>query len=305
MPNISNTNPQPEESPSGGGWLEYLAWIGAAAGFSPALYWLGKAVVDSQQLRDAFIILVVAGIVMAMEHGLFPHKPRFNKNVLAALAVAYAAFFCAGLFGVFANVMLTLFGVSAFIVSIGFACFDRKRYVLAVGGAFYIFTILSFAIKIFDLPLRVWAGKLSAFVLSKFNDTVQLFLIRGQEPQIAMNVDGASYLVATECNGFGIISSCFVLSAVLAFFRSDASIIKKAALIALSGALGYFLNSMRIVSIVAVAPIAGKENYFFWHEAFGYAFFAAALLLVFQISRPRRGESSGTCEKTPKNYKNV
>ncbi len=306
MPNISNTNPQPEESPSGGGWwLEYLAWIGAAAGFSPALYWLGKAVVDSQQLRDAFIILVVAGIVMAMEHGIFPHKPRFNKNVLAALAVAYAAFFCAGLFGVFANVMLTLFGVSAFIVSIGFACFDRKRYVLAVGGAFYIFTILSFAIKIFDLPLRVWAGKLSAFVLSKFNDTVQLFLIRGQEPQIAMNVDGASYLVATECNGFGIISSCFVLSAVLAFFRSDASIIKKAALIALSGALGYFLNSMRIVSIVAVAPIAGKENYFFWHEAFGYAFFAAALLLVFQISRPRRGESSGTCEKTPKNYKNV
>lgn len=305
MPNISNTNPQPEESPSGGGWLEYLAWIGAAAGFSPALYWLGKAVVDSQQLRDAFIILVVAGIVMAMEHGIFPHKLRFNKNVLAALAVAYAAFFCAGLFGVFANVMLTLFGVSAFIVSIGFACFDRKRYVLAVGGAFYIFTILSFAIKIFDLPLRVWAGKLSAFVLSKFNDTVQLFLIRGQEPQIAMNVDGASYLVATECNGFGIISSCLVLSAVLAFFRSDASIIKKAALIALSGALGYFLNSMRIVSIVAVAPIAGKENYFFWHEAFGYAFFAAALLLVFQISRPRRGESSGTCEKTPKNYKNV
>lgn len=305
MPNISNTNPQPEESPSGGGWLEYLAWIGAAAGFSPALYWLGKAVVDSQQLRDAFIILVVAGIVMAMEHGIFPHKPRFNKNVLAALAVAYAAFFCAGLFGVFANVMLTLFGVSAFIVSIGFACFDRKRYVLAVGGAFYIFTILSFAIKIFDLPLRVWAGKLSAFVLSKFNDTVQLFLIRGQEPQIAMNVDGASYLVATECNGFGIISSCLVLSAVLAFFRSDASIIKKAALIALSGALGYFLNSMRIVSIVAVAPIAGKKNYFFWHEAFGYAFFAAALLLVFQISRPRRRESSGTCEKTPKNYKNV
>lgn len=79
MPDISNTNPQPEESPSGGGWLEYLAWIGAAAGFSPALYWLGKAVVDSQQLRDAFIILVVAGIVMAMEHGIFPTSPALTK----------------------------------------------------------------------------------------------------------------------------------------------------------------------------------------------------------------------------------
>lgn len=93
MTNSSNTNSHPEEAHSGGGWLEYLAWIGAAAGFSPALYWLGKAVVDSQQLRDAFIILVVAGIVMAMEHGISPHKPRFNKNVLAALAAAYAAFF--------------------------------------------------------------------------------------------------------------------------------------------------------------------------------------------------------------------
>lgn len=106
--------------------------------------------------------------------------------------------------------------------------------------------------------------------------------------------------MATECNGFGIISSCLVLSAVLAFFRSDASIIKKAALITLSGALGYFLNSMRIVSIVAVAPIAGKENYFFWHEAFGYAFFAAALLLVFRISKPAARRGAECAEKLQK-----
>lgn len=87
-----------------------------------------------------------------------------------------------------------------------------------MGGAFYIFTLLSFAIKIFDLPLRILAGKLSAFALSKFNDSVQLFMLKGQDPQIAMNVDGASYLVATECNGFGIISSCLVLSAVFGVF---------------------------------------------------------------------------------------
>lgn len=286
-------------------WLEYVAWACAAVGLSPAFYWLGRAVVDSQQLRDAFIILVVAGIVMAMEYRITPHRPRFGGSALAALGIAYAAFFSAGFFGVFANVLLTLFGASAFLVSIGLACFDHKRYVYAVGGAFYIFTLLSFAIKIFDLPLRILAGKLSAFALSKFNDSVQLFMLKGQEPQIAMNVDGASYLVATECNGFGIISSCLVLSAVLAFFRSDASIIKKAVLITLSGALGYFLNSMRIVSIVAVAPIAGKENYFFWHEAFGYAFFAAALLLVFRISKPRGAEGRGVRGKTSKSYKNV
>ena len=300
MPNISEN-----ESPRGGGWLEYLAWIGAAAGFSPAFYWLGRAVVASQQLRDAFIILVVAGVVMAMEYRIRPHRPRFDGNVFAALAAAYAAFFSAGFLGAFWNVMLTLFGVSAFIASVGLACFDRRRYVYAVGGAFYIFTLLSFAVKVFDFPLRVLAGRLSAFALSKFNDTVQLFLIRGQDPQIAMNVDGASYLVATECNGFGIISSCIVLSAVLSFFRSDASIFKKAALIVLSGGIGYFLNSMRIVSIVAVAPLAGKEGYFFWHEAFGYAFFAAALLLVFRVSKPRGAESGGVRGKTSKSYKNV
>ena len=109
-----------------------------------------------------------------------------------------------------------------------------------------------------------------------------------------MNVDGASYLVATECNGFGIISSCLVLSAVLSFFRKDASVVKRLSIIFISGILGYVLNSMRIVSIILVAPIAGKENYFFWHETFGYAFFTVALLLVFWISKQSR-------PKTPQN----
>lgn len=276
------------KTPRRGDWPEYIAFVCGAILISPAFYWLGKTIVDSQQLRDAFIILIVAGIIMAMEYRITPHAPRFPKSSLVALGVSYAAFISAGFFGMVANVFLSLFGASAFLVSIGLACFDRKRYVYAVGGAFYIFTILSFAIKIFDLPLRVLAGKLSALVLSKFNDSVQLFLVKGQEPQIAMNVDGASYLVATECNGFGIISSCIVLSAIVGFFRKDASIIKKIAIVGFSAVVGYVLNSLRIVSIVAVAPLVGKEKYFFWHEAFGYAFFAIGLLLVFQISRPKK-----------------
>ena len=110
-------------------------------------------------------------------------------------------------------------------------------------------------------------------------------MMKGSDPQIAMNVGGASYLVATECNGFGIISSCIVLSAILTFFGGNRSILKKGAIVIGSGLIGYILNSLRIVSIIAVAPLAGEKGYFYWHEAFGYFYFAVAMLVVIWLSR--------------------
>lgn len=280
---------KPDTNARRAAWLEYVAWICAAAAMSPVFYWLGAAVVDSQQLRDSFIILVVAGIVIAMSHEIRPHRPHFSADSLTALCAAYAAFFGAQILGdrlgIIPTLLLTFFGVSAFIVSAGLACFDRKRYVYAFGGAFFIFTLLSIAVRIFDLPLRMLAGKLSALVLSLFNDTVGLYMMKGSDPQIAMNVGGASYLVATECNGFGIISSCIVLSAILTFFGGSRSIFKKGAIVIGSGLIGYILNSLRIVSIIAVAPLAGEKGYFYWHEAFGYFYFAVAMLVVIRLSR--------------------
>ena len=104
---------KPDTNARRAAWLEYVAWICAAAAMSPVFYWLGAAVVDSQQLRDSFIILVVAGIVIAMSHEIRPHRPHFSADSLTALCAAYAAFFGAQILGdrlgIIPTLLLTFF----------------------------------------------------------------------------------------------------------------------------------------------------------------------------------------------------
>ena len=270
-------------------WIEILAVICAIVAMSPAFCALWNIVLNSQQLRDAIVALVVAGLIMAIEYDIRPHFPKFTKYALFSLGISYACLFSAKLFGLW-GAFVGLFGATTLLATIGFACFDKKRYVIATSAGFYAFTILAFAVKIFDLPLRVIAGKLSVGILHLFNNAATLYLIKGQEPQIAMNVSGACYLVATECNGFGIISSCTVLSVFLAFFRKNTSLIKKISLIVISVITAFLSNALRITAIVLVAPLVGKERYFFWHEVIGYATFAITLIIVWIICSHKKNK---------------
>ena len=266
------------------GLLDAVAWICALVAFSPAFFWLVEALAQSQQLRDAIVILVTALAVLAIEYKIRPHKPLFSAASAAWLFGAYACLFSSKFFGIW-GVFLALAGFSAAFVSIGLACFDKRRYVYAAGGAFYAFTILSFFIRAFDLPLRVLAGKLSAWILSMFNDSVALMAYGGDAVRIGLQVDGKSYLVATECNGFGIISGCVILSIICAIFRKNISVLKRAGIVALCAALAYIFNSFRIVAIICLAPVVGSGNYHLMHETAGYIFFALALLSVWHIGR--------------------
>lgn len=266
-----------------GGWLEAFAWICSVVAFSPALVWLYKNLMQSQQLRDAMIILVCAGMVMAIESDIRPHRPVFTKASFLWLAIAYVLLVLGGFLGMW-GVFLTLFGLSAVLVSAGLAFFDRPRYVYAVGGAFYSFTLLSLFMPLFDFPLRVFAGKLSQYILGFFNDTVLLLLMKGEAPQIALKVNDSTFLVATECNGFGIISSCVVLSIITVLFRKILWL-KRAGLVVASVILAYLANTLRIVSIVTLAPHVGEGNYNFMHESLGYFFFALGLIAVWKLCR--------------------
>ena len=75
--------------------LEIVAWICALVALSPAILWLSRGLVQSGQLREAMIIMVSALLVLAVEYGVKPHRPRFSKSALAWLCGAYAMFFCA------------------------------------------------------------------------------------------------------------------------------------------------------------------------------------------------------------------
>ena len=251
-------------------WLDSFAWLCAAAAFSPAAYWLYLALSKSGQLRDAVVVLATALAVLAIEYKIRPHKPAFSGDSACWLAGGYAAIFSAKYFGA-AGAIVSLAGFCAAIVALGLACFDRRRYVYAGGGAFFVFVLLSFFLRAFDLPLRILAGRLSARILSLFNDSVALVSY------------GRSYLVATECNGFGIIAGCVLLSVVCAIFAKNVSVWKRVGAVALAGLFAYLVNSLRIVAIVSLAPFV--SDYHFMHETVGYIFFASALLAVWAFSR--------------------
>jgi len=267
-------------------WFDAAAWACAAVVFAPAAVWLYGALAKSGQLREAIVILVASLAVLSIEYGIRPRKPAYSAASAEWLLAGYALIFSSRYFGIW-GVFPALAGFSAALTALGLACFERRRYVYAAGGSFFAFTVLSFFTPIFDMPLRVLAGGLSAKILSIFNDSVALVACAGESPQIALRVSGATYLVAAECNGFGIILGCVVLSIIGALFSEGRSVLRRVLSVAGSALVAYIMNSIRIVAIISLAPLVGMSRYHLLHETAGYVFFAIALICAWRISFPK------------------
>ncbi len=277
-------------------FFDYVAFIGACVCFSPMLYFIWLALENSSQLRDAIIILVSALVVLALEHKIRPHRPILRKQSFVFLAISYVCFFFGNyifrqnldfvaqfipIWSVYLAFMFAMFaGCSFFLASIGILFFDSKRYVYAISGGFFSFSILSIFFQFADLPLRVWAGRVAGYLLAFVGENVHLLMYKGEIAQIALRVNGQSYLVATECNGFGIISSCLVVSVAIAFFRRNIDVLKRMSLIFIGAFIGFMANILRIVSIISISLLVGNKHYYIYHEALGYLFFISAIILV-------------------------
>ncbi len=284
-------------------FFDYLAIICAFVCFSPMLYFMWVALGNSTQLRDVVVILVSTLLVLAIEYKIRPHRPKFSKTCVSFLIASYLFFFIGNFivkanFDVFAMYMpawgaylifmFAMFaGFSLFLASLGVLFFDSRRYVYAVSGGVFSFSILSIFFQFADLPLRIWAGRAAGYLLSIFGESVSLLMYKGEIPQIALKVNEKYYLVATECNGFGIISSCLVLSIVIAIFRSKIGFLSRCGIVLMGIMTGFIANSLRIVSIICVSLLIGNEHYYFYHEALGYLFFAGALVIVFLVAKAK------------------
>ncbi len=88
-------------------------------------------------------------------------------------------------------------------------------------------------------------------------------------PEILLFVNSEAYQVATECNGFGLITSCGLL-AFLVVLTGKESFVWKLILIFSAGLVGYLLNIVRIIVICAVAP-RFPDHYLLTHEIIGTA----------------------------------
>ena len=267
--------------------LDIVAWICAAVSLFPFAVWLFGEVSRSRQLSDALIISACVCVAVAMDAAIRLHKPKLGRRALAFLGLAYAAVLASPYCGI-ASMPLGLAGLSLFLMAAGFACTDKPRFVFAAGVAFYAFLMLSLFISAFDMPLRALAGNISVGILKLANPSAMLVSLPGYPPQIGMIVNSKTYLVAAECNGFGLISSCATLSVFFAAL-SKASIRDRLILVLLGILTAVAANALRIVAIVTIAPHFGKEYYMAVHEACGYFFFALALLAVWKTGRAKIG----------------
>ena len=276
--------------------FEYLAFVCAGIAVVPVLYFLWGGLTESSQLRDAVVILVAFSLVIAVDGGIRPHAPNFSRKTLWALASSLAALFFANFLlrpnfeliarfvpVEFAWLLYTLAafaGFALFIAAAGFAFFDNDRFVCAVSGGFAAFSVVSLALGFVDLPLRILAGRAAGWLISMFGTKVSLLFYKGEVPQIALYANGHPYLVATECNGFGIISSCLILAILAALFRRGLSMRGRVGVVAAGIAVGFAANTLRIVCIIGASLCFGDKFYYIYHEAIGYAFFGGAVYLV-------------------------
>jgi exosortase/archaeosortase family protein len=112
---------------------------------------------------------------------------------------------------------------------------------------------------------------------------VKIALEQGQPPQLLLSVKDRIFVVATECNGFGLLTSALIVATILAF-QNRLPLMEKLSLWAVSVPIAITFNFLRIVSICVVAPRTTLP-YGFVHETLGLVFYFLGLGLIWKIAR--------------------
>jgi exosortase/archaeosortase family protein len=143
---------------------------------------------------------------------------------------------------------------------------------------FYLYIVLIVFYPFLDFPLREYAALYSAWILEVLHLGPELILRTQPEPSLILLVQGRSFTVAPECNGFGLISASLLLSILLTFKSNDIWWGKALGIVSaiLLGSLG---NLLRIVTIILLAPLV-PNHYQFMHEAVGLVAFFSVLLFI-------------------------
>ncbi|MEM1157091.1 MAG: archaeosortase/exosortase family protein [Verrucomicrobiota bacterium] len=258
--------------------------------FAPTTLWLVEQTIYFDQLKHAFMILGLAGVYLMMENrqklGLILKFDTLATGLLVSsfLALALNQLLQSALVLVIAYCL----AIAAWIIFV----FGGRltRIVLALLAAFSAYVVLALYQPLFDWPLRAIAGEYAARMLVWMGHSVQLALAESLNPKLIMLVDGYPFEVAAECNGFGMISGCILLSILLVCYRR-VRIFDKLLAIVLSGLIAMVFNIARILVICLLAPTF-RESYFLMHEIVGSIFFWGALAVVWWIDQGLHTEKS-------------
>jgi len=253
-----------------------------AAVFWPAARWIATQTFAQEQLKQSFFVLVLAGGWMAWEKRahLALHM-RLGNASLAWLVVSYvlaggAVFLHAPLL-VLAGMIAAIAGALHF--ALGPVAFRRAAPLLAVFG---LFLLMVLALPVLDWPLRKMAGLEAGRLLASIGFSTKLALVGETETRLLLAVGERVFVVAPECNGFGIMSSSLLLGLLLLLYRR-AAWWRHVLLLPLCVIVAFVFNLLRISAIVTLAP-RFPNHYTALHEVAGIIALYTGLGLVWWLT---------------------
>jgi exosortase/archaeosortase family protein len=252
--------------------------------YLPLLHWLGSTTIHTQQLLNGALLVVLALVYCVRDaaYDLRP-APQISNQGIGLVAFALG---CLWLGTKWQAALLPLVVLSAClsfagVVSFLFGRVGARQFLPAL-GAFFVFGILAGLVPTLDWPLRAMAGRYAGAFLAAMGASVKLALENGQPPRLLLDVKDHVFVVATECNGFGLLTSALIVATILAF-RNRLPWMEKLSLWAVSVPIAIGFNFLRIVSICLIAPRTTLP-YGFVHEALGMVFYFLGLGLIWKIA---------------------
>lgn len=258
--------------------------------FWPAIRWLTTQTFAHEQLKQSFFIMIMAGVVIAWEkRATLRIAPQFTNSSLLWLITSYGL--AAGAV-ILKHPLLVLAGLVAAIGGfinyvLGERAFRRTLPLLAVSTLLILFVLL---FPVLDWPLRQMAGLEAARLLKMLGLASQLAVLPGPPVVLVLLADGSPFQVATECNGFGLITSSLLLGTILLLHRR-APLWRHLLTLPLCVVVAFVFNFLRITAIVLLAPHF-PGHYHFMHEIMGLIALYSGLGLVWFLTGRRRKEKS-------------
>jgi exosortase/archaeosortase family protein len=280
-------------------WTGLVLFALTAAVFLPVFHWLAEQTITRDQIQYSIIILAAAlAVTLWRERRSIVLRLKLSRVSLGWVAAAYLMGALAILLRnpapLLVGFLFAFIGGSVFLIGD-----EHIRLCLILTAGFAAFLIIVVLFPLLDLPLRKVAGLGAADILQSLGfDTTLGMVGGGAYPKLILLVDGTPFHVATECNGFGLITSCALL-AFLVTLTGQETWLWRIILIFSGILIGFLLNTARIVIICLVAP-RFPDHYTLVHEGIGTAALWLGVGLTWWIVSPsgpaflRRSKDTGT-----------
>lgn len=257
--------------------------------FWPAARWLATQTFAHEQLKQSFLIVVIAGSWIAWEKR---HALRVNLQLsnitLGCLFASYALaggalwwhaswLFLAGMVAAAGGFVNYIFGGHAF------------RRTLPLLSVFAVLILCVLLFPVLDWPLRQMAGVQSARFLKSIGLAPELFVaVEPGAVKLLLQAGPQKFIVATECNGFGLITSSLLLGLIRLLYQR-ASLGWYALLLPFCVLVAFVFNFLRISAIVLLAP-RFPGHYHVLHEVAGLVALYSGLGVVWLLTGANRSK---------------